>query len=213
MRPSAGRTASFRVGKVRGWSMRKPPPTSFCQWQTPTELFAKAEATGHAVGVDRFLDANDAKYLREAWVIGRVGTVVSAPRARLSQTDPPDGYLEIKDVGIIPVEVTERLQERRRRGDEDHSATRVQQERELDAAIDQNSEWLEALIRKKLTGDHNCSPKTVLLVFHNTSLYNFDPARTHAELEAASQLRGKNIVGSMILYEGEVYGRSTLARL
>jgi hypothetical protein len=132
-----------------------------------------------------------------------VGTLISASRARLSKRDPPDGYLEFKDSGIIPVEVTERLQEGRRRGDEDHSATKVQRQDELDAAIDQNSEWLEALIRKKLAGDHNCFPRTVLLVYHNTSLYNFDPTRTRAELEAASQLRGNNIVGSMILYEGE----------
>lgn len=192
--------------------MRKSPPAEFAAWQTPADLYAKAGAAADAIG-DRFLNGNDTKYLREAWVVGRVGVLLNAPRARLSPTDPPDGYLDVEDIGVVPVEVTERLQEGRRRGDEDHSATRVQEQEELDAAIDFNKEWVEALIRKKLAGDHNCPPKTVLLVYHNTSLYNFDSQRTREELEAASQLRGRNIVGSLILYEGNIYGRGTLAKV
>jgi hypothetical protein len=186
----------------------------FCGWQTPDVLFAKADEAGNAIGRERFLHGNATKHLREAWVIGRIGTLLGATRARLSRTDPPDGYLELSDIGVIPVEVTECLQEGRRRGDEDHSAMLVHHHQdELDAAIEYNKDWVEALIRKKLAKDARCPPNTVLLVYHNTSLFNFNPEKTRVELEAASQLRGTNIVGSMILYEGEVYGRGTLARI
>jgi len=140
-----------------------------------------------------------------------VGVLLGARGARLSEADPPDGYLDTDDIGITPVEVTERLQEGRRRGNEEPLAIHHQSDEELSAAIERNRDWLEALILRKLRGAERCPPNTVLLVYLNTSLYNFDPERTRAELEAAAKLRDKNIVGSLILYEGEVYGQSALA--
>jgi len=192
--------------------MRGELPECFCEWQTPDALFAEADDARRTMCDKRFY-GNATKHLREAWVIGSIGTLLGAARARLSETDPPDGYLDLSDVGVVPVEVTERLQEGRRRGDEDHSALRHVDQHELDAAIEHNQDWVEGLIGQKLAKDVRYPSNTVLLVYHNTDLYNWDPEKTRAELEAASQLRGTNIVGSIILYAGTLYGRSTLSRI
>ena len=188
-------------------------PVHLCEWQTPEQLFARANIGG--LNREQFFCSREAKRMREAWILGRIGMLLPVLRVRLSPDDAPDGFFEIANFGTFPVEVTELLQKGRRRGVEDYSSLEVvhQNHDELTAAIDGNAAWLGELINKKLDREHNYPPKTVLLIYHNTSLYNFDAERVCSELESASRVRGKNIVGSLILFDGRVYGQSILERL
>jgi hypothetical protein len=120
---------------------------------------------------------------------------------------------------VVPVEVTVLLDPDRRWGDEfkpggrAHQRVRQVSQDEIDRAIDENIEWLGKRIGAKIAKDHRYPVNTVLLLYHNARLWNFEPERTTAELEAASRLRGNNIIGSVILFDGDLYGQDTMARL
>ena len=182
------------------------------KWQTPTDLLAKVEEAGLTMGWEFVRGGDKSKYLREAWVLARGAALLGGSHVRLSQIDPPDGYLMI-DNKVVAIEVTELIQKGRRRGDEACEPVRLISEVEINKSIEQNEQWLKALIAKKLKSDARQEPNTILLVYHNTSLFSFDAEKTRAELEAAALLRATNIVGSIILYEGQIYGRKTLDRL
>ena len=181
-------------------------------WQSPSQLYAQADAAIDSINLAQ-LDSNPAKPFKESWVIGRAGSILGAKRARWTDEDQPDGYLDFGSSGPIPIEVTEQLHEGRRRGDEDATATMIQYQVELDAAIECNRTWLEGRVTAKLAKDHLYPRGTVLLIYHNSSLYNFDPERTRSELEDVSMLSRGNIVGSLILKGEEVYGRRTIERI
>ena len=137
----------------------------------------------------------------------------SVRNARWTDDDRPDGYLDFEYRPPIPIEITELVQKGRRRGDEDATATVVQSQTEPEAAVECNRAWLEERIRSKLAKDDLYPRGTMLLIYHNSSLYNFDSERARIELEDASIMSGENIVGSMILKGEEVYGRRTIERI
>jgi hypothetical protein len=67
--------------------------------------------------------------------------------------------------------------------------------------------------RAKLANDERYPPNTVLAIYHNAGLWNFEPEKISNELEVASRLRRNNIIGSIILFDGTLYGQDTIAKL
>lgn len=66
------------------------------------------------------------------------------------------------------------------------------------------------MIKKKIEKDYRYPPGTVLLVYHNASLFSFNKANIARDLLAAADLRGANIVGSIILYNDTLHGNQKL---
>ena len=190
--------------------MRNEAPPKYCQWQTPQQLLDRTEADIRDIGNHAFLTQNKTKHLREAWIIGEVGKRLSTPSIRLAQDDPPDGYILLPSRSKVPIEITELLQKGRRRGDEDCNYPKPIPGCEIKKATEDNLKWLEERIQAKLSKDDQYPCGTVLVVYHNTSLFNFDPGLTQNELEEASRLSGTNIIGSLIYYGDQIYGKDLL---
>jgi hypothetical protein len=190
---------------------------AFTSWAEPTSFYERADAARLDVG-DRFFLDREVRHLQEAWVLGKAAMLIGADLVRLAGSDPPDGFVKLADK-TIPMEVTELLDEGRRRTDEfkpggmAHIPIQHVPQVEMDRAAEQNVVWLETRIGAKLAKDNGYPANTVLLIYHNTGLWNFDPERTRAELEAASRLRGRNIIGSIILFGGVAYGKDTISSL
>ena len=186
--------------------------TALQRWQTPHDLLAQTEAAFAKLG-EAAIKNRQGKAAREAYILARVGILLNADLARLECHDPPDGLLSFSNIGQVPIEITELLQEGRQRGNENDSDLRIQHQDELDAAVNNNERWLSERIDAKLRDAAKYPQGTILVVYHNTSLYNFDSKRTTAELERASQNAGGNIVAVLIFYEGRLYGKDAMRML
>lgn len=194
-----------------------PTRTDLAKWESPLTLFERAELARLQTG-KLFCVTRNTGHVREAWVLAKIGTLLGASSCRLEDADPPDGFMRMGS-RIVPVEVTVLLAPERRWGDEfkpggrAHHKIRHVSEAEIDRAIDLNVKWLEGRIGAKIAKDDRYPPGTVLALYHNAGLWNFDPERTMDELEAASRLRSRNIIGSIILFDGALYGQDTMAKL
>ena len=144
--------------------------------------------------------------------------LIGATSCRLTDTDPPDGVIQVSGTDI-PVEVTTLLDPDRRWGDEfrpggvAHADMQELTHADIERPIAQSAKWLDDRIQEKIAIDHRYPPGTVLAIYHNADLWNFHPERTKAELENAAQLRGKNIIGCLVLFDGAVYGEATLLKI
>jgi hypothetical protein len=195
-----------------------PKKSDFTERASPLVLFEKAELARLKIGERLFCIGSRTTHLREAWVLAKVGRLLEGTSCRLAETDPPDGFVEIEGK-VVPAEVTVLLDPDRRWGDEYKLGEGARQkirhvsEAEIERAIHKNVEWLDERIGAKIAKDDRYPANTVLLLYHNTHLWNFDPERTTDELEAASRLRGRNIIGSIIFFDGALYGQNTIAKL
>jgi hypothetical protein len=189
-------------------------PEWLLEWQEPQRLLEIANEARQLTDAE-FLVSRNAKVFREAWVIGKVGSIAGVHRARMSDQERPDGFFKLRNGREIPVEVTELLQEGRRRGDESFSGIRHQLHKELTDAVDYNGAWIEAAVTKKLNKDASYPSGTMLLIYHNTSLYDWDSARQQInnEFERAASRKGVNIIGSIISYNGRLYGEAAIRSL
>jgi hypothetical protein len=180
-------------------------------------FFRRSDAARLGAGSQKFFMDRKLRHLQEAWTLGKLGKLIGADLVRLADADPPDGFMQCLRK-TVPVEVTELLDEERRRADEykqGEARSRLQHvsEAEIERAANKNIAWLEGRIRAKLAKDERYPPNTVLAIYHNAGLWNFEPDRVTTELETASQLKGKNIIGSIILFNGALYGQQTVAKL
>ena len=105
-----------RDGTRPGVTMDVPSRRDLASWTQPAALFEKSDQTRLLVG-DPFYVGSKTGHLREAWVPGKIGTLVDADYCRLTDADPPDGLMDIGG-GIRPVEITILLDPERRWGDE-----------------------------------------------------------------------------------------------
>ncbi len=89
----------------------------FLAAEEPTTFFERADMLKCEVGSERFFNAPDISWLREAWIVGRFGQLVNAEFVCLNPTDPPDVALWKSGIRF-DFEVTEALKPNRRRGKE-----------------------------------------------------------------------------------------------
>ena len=187
----------------------------FSSWDTPESFFGRSDAARLSAGKQFFVDRT-LRHLQEAWTLGHLGRLIGADLVRLADADPPDGFMQYLGK-TIPVEVTELLDEDRRRTEEYKSGGSAPlqhvSEAEIERAEKMNVVWLERRIRAKLAKDERYPPNTILAVYHNAGLWNSEPERITTELEAASRLQGKNIIGCIILFNDALYGQETVAKL
>jgi hypothetical protein len=197
--------------------MRVQERSALATWAAPRMLFAEVDAARISIG-DRFCVGARTSHLREAWTIGKTCMLIDADACCLTEKDPPDGWMRLGG-REVPVEVTTLLAPDRRWGDELKSPSKnVPQhisQAEMDFVAENNLSWLTEVIQSKIKQAHKYPAGTVLLVYHNSGLWNWDSAldRIRGEIETASTISGANIVGSLILFSGSVYGQSTLERL
>jgi hypothetical protein len=191
----------------------------FARWETPDAFFCRSDAMRLDAGSEKFFTDRELRHLQEAWTLGKLAGLMGADLVRLADVDPPDGFMQYRR-RTVPVEVTELLDEERRRADEykpGRVRSRLQHvsEAEIERAANMSIVWLEKRIRAKLAKDERYPPNTVLAIYHNTGLWNFESERERitTELETASRWRGTNIIGSVILFDGALYGQETVAKL
>ena len=202
---------------MQGQAMRNPNEAYqwLFEWREPQELLQLVEAERLRLDADKFLKSRVAKVLREAWVVGKIGSLLEVSSAMMSDNDPPDAFFMLHSGRRVPVEVTELLQGGRRRGHEDFGDIRHQSDAELTAALNHNDDWLEVAVTKKLKKDTTYLPETVILIYHNTALYDWGSAHKKilSEFELAARRKGVNITGSIILFDGKLYGEATIRSL
>jgi len=170
----------------------------FISWDTPENFFGRADGARLVAGKQFFLDRK-LRHLQEAWTLGKLGRLIGADLVKLADVDPADGFMQYVRM-TIPVEVTELLDEYRRRTDEfkpgESANLRVRHvsEAEIERAADKNVEWLEARIGAKVAKDERYPPNTVLVVYHNAGLWNFEPEQIPADLRKAAGISASGTV-------------------
>ena len=80
----------------------------FFEPRAPAKIFEAADQMKWDVGAERFLREPGMSWLKEAWIIGRFGLIISADQVALNSTDPPDACLW-KDGKEFQIEITEAL--------------------------------------------------------------------------------------------------------
>ena len=186
-------------------------------WLTPDDFKCRSD---DALASLTKIDTHVGKPCKEAWVLARIAILLNAISVRLEKSHHPDGWLRLDVDREVPVEVTELLQEGRKRGVEDEELDVYQEQAELNSAIENNEVWLKQALGKKRDKSKNYKTGTILIIYHNTSLYSLDAERnsldaerTASELEQAASYRCTNISGVLILYHGHLYGTQTIAAL
>lgn len=92
----------------------------FWNWRSPAEVLEELILINRAIRADHsfqrsaFVTHREAKQLREVWVLAKCSGPMDISRIRLSQQDPPDGYID-RGGEPIPAEVLEVLEPRRKR--------------------------------------------------------------------------------------------------
>jgi len=183
------------------------------QWNEANVLLKMVEVAAEQITQEKFLSERQYKIYREAWVAAKIGLLIGSCELKMVGNDPPDAYLKRGPGREIPLEITELLQSGRRRGNEKKEGTVEIPGAQLAAAEEQNSIWLENRIHAKFSKDLKYPNGTVLVVYHNTDLFPFDPQRVSSELEAAATLASTNIMGSVIFYNGRIYGKRAIGLL
>ena len=184
-------------------------------WLPPCKLVRLVERKQQLLGDDTFLNSRRSKMLREAWVVGMVGRLVGVPLVKMVEDHQPDALCKLSNGCEVPVEVTELLQEGRRRGDEELACVRRQYHGKLQSAVNLNEVWIKRLLHKKFKKDKNYPNGTVIFMYHNTSLYCWPSRREkiECEIEVAARRKSSNISGSVILFHDKVYGQDSIKQL
>jgi hypothetical protein len=89
----------------------------FLELREPAKVFEAADKMKWDIGSERFFRDPKTAWLKEAWIIGRFGLIISADLVALNLTDPPDACLR-KGGTEFQIEITEALYPDRKRGDE-----------------------------------------------------------------------------------------------
>jgi hypothetical protein len=81
----------------------------FFKLRKPVKVFAAADKMKWDIGSERFFRDPKTAWLKEAWIIGRFGLIISADQVALNKSDPPDACL-MKGGTELQIEITEALE-------------------------------------------------------------------------------------------------------
>ena len=87
----------------------------FEEARSSSELSSKFEALLREIDSNFFFNRNEAKWLRELWVLNEFAAITLPTRLRLNRVDPPDCFAQF-DTGWVAIEITEILEPGRKRG-------------------------------------------------------------------------------------------------
>lgn len=154
-------------------------------WQTPEQFIAKVDEIADAVHSEALFNRNETQFLRDAMVLATFVQYRTVEKARLAnEKDPwPDGFIGTpKDP--VNIEVTEVLEEGRKRGDEYKNDARPLDGDAEDwrrRALDIPVQLEKAIKRKKNKG---YGKKCKLVIYLNMSNYGVLQKETEARIAA-----------------------------
>jgi hypothetical protein len=151
----------------------------FFELREPAKVFEAADKMKWDIGSERFFRDPKTAWLKEAWIIGRFGLIISADLVALNLTDPPDARL-MKGGTEFQIEITEALYPDRKRGDEFKKGQEIiepnlhdeepflPEEKNAPWHYGEIDEWIRNAVSKKLEKMKGSRPYDHLLVHLST---------------------------------------------
>ncbi|MCG2626666.1 hypothetical protein L6654_08530 [Bradyrhizobium sp. WYCCWR 13023] len=174
-------------------------------WQTPEQFISKVDEIADAVDSEVLFNRNETQFLRDAMVLATFVRYRTVEKVRLAnEKDPwPDGFIGMpKDP--VNIEVTEVLEEGRKRGDEyknDAKPLDGDAEDWRRRALDIPVQLEKAIKRKKKKG---YGKKCKLVIYLNMSNYGVLQKETEAKIAAIKAKYSADFQEICVLWQGKL---------
>lgn len=77
----------------------------FTDWRSPKEFCQSLDSILESLDPSFQFGNNATKWINEAWILAQIAHAIEVTRLRLSNIDPPDAFVEVKD-SVLPLELT-----------------------------------------------------------------------------------------------------------